>query len=138
MKALCLRCFILKPVRQSIDSLKKRCQGFSKELSIWEIGMFLCDHHWKLWMLFTTLTSKQIFWQTKTSFKKQEYAFIFESTKTEGATFPHETTIPESNVKTNRMESTKWTYQKEQSFVSNSFIFLTILFQCKDFFQRVD
>ena len=34
--------------------------------------------------------------------------------------------------KTNRMESTKWTYHKEGSFAINHFIFLKILFQFKN------
>ena len=52
-----------------------------------------------------------------------EYRFLVESTKIENTTFPYKTTISEGNVKTNKMVSTKWTYQKEQSFISNYFIF---------------
>ena len=40
--------------------------------------------------------------------------------------------MPEANVKTNRMVSTKWNYHKEWNFVSNYFIFLKILFQFKN------
>ena len=69
------------------------------------------------------LTLKQILWKTKTFFKKMEYRFLVESTKIENTTFPYKTTISEGNVKTNKMVSTKWTYQKEQSFISNYFIF---------------
>ena len=58
----------------------------------------------------------------QTLFKKLEYRFLFESTKIENATFPYKTAL--SDVKTSRMRSTKWTYHKEQSFVSNYFIFL--------------
>ena len=44
------------------------------------------------------------------------------STKIENTLFRYETT----NVKTNRMVSTNWTYHKEQSFASKYFIFLKI------------
>ena len=87
---------------------------------------------------FNTLTLKQIFWKTKTFFKKLEYRFLVESTKIENASFPYKTAISEANVKTNKMVTTKWTYHKERSFASNCFIFLEILFQFKNFFERVD
>ena len=79
---------------------------------------------------FNTLTLKQISWKTKTFFKKLEYRFLVESTKTENASFPYKTTI--SEAKTNWMGSTKWTYHKERGFASNYFIFLKILFQFKN------
>ena len=62
--------------------------------------MFLCDNQWKQIL-------KQIFWKTKTSFKKLEYCLLVESTKIENASFLYKTTIPEVNVKTNRMISTE-------------------------------
>ena len=69
------------------------------------------------------------FLETKTFFKKLEYRFLVESTKIEKASFPYETAVSEAKVKTNRMVFTKWTYHKEQSFASNCFNFLKILFQ---------
>ena len=78
--------------------------------------------------VFNTLTLKQIFWKTKTIFKKLGYRFLVESTKIENASFPDKTAIPEANVKINRMVSTKWTYHEER-FTRNYFIFLKILFQ---------
>ena len=60
-----------------------------------------------------------------------EYHFLVESTKTENATFAYQTTLPESNVKSNKMESIKWTYHKEHSFASKYFAFSKILFQFK-------
>ena len=45
--------------------------------------------------------------------------FLVESTKIENATFPNKTALPEANVNTNRMWSTKWTYFKERAFASN-------------------
>ena len=73
--------------------------------------------------VFNTLTLKQIFWKTKTVFKKLEYIFLAEATKIENTPFPFKTAVSEANVKTNRMVTTKWTYRKEQSFASSYFIF---------------
>ena len=75
--------------------------------------------------VFNTLTLKQILWEAKSIFKKLEYRFLVENTKIEiNALFPYKTAISESNVKKNRMVSTKWTYQKERSFASNYLIVL--------------
>ena len=79
-----------------------------------------------------TLTLKQIFWKTKKFFKKLEYHFLIESRKIENAPFPYKTALSEANVKTNKMVSTKGTYQKERSFASNCFNFLKILFRYKN------
>ena len=78
---------------------------------------------------FNTLALKQIFWKTRTFFKKLEYGFLVESTKVENASFAYKTAISEATAKTNRIVSTKSTYHKEQSFASSYFIFLKILFQ---------
>ena len=53
--------------------------------------------------VFNTLTLRQIFWKTKTFFKKLEYRFLVESTKIESASFSYKTTLSEANVKTNKM-----------------------------------
>ena len=74
----------------------------------------------------------------KTFFKKLDYHFLVETTKIENTSFPLETALSEVNVKTNRMESTKWTYQKEWSFASNYFIFLENLFQFQSLLNRVN
>ena len=81
---------------------------------------------------FNTLTLKQIFWKTKTFFKKLEYRFLVESTKIENASFPYKTAISEANVKTNKMVSTNWTYHKERSFASHYLIILKTLFWSKN------
>ena len=73
------------------------------------------------------------FLENKNLFQKTGVLFLVESTKTENALFPYKTAISEANVKANKMVTTKWTYQKEQSFASNNFIFLKILFQFKNF-----
>ena len=63
--------------------------------------------------VFNTLTLKQIFWKTKTFFKKLEYRFLVESTKIENASFTYKNAMSEANVKTNSIVSAKWTYHKE-------------------------
>ena len=65
----------------------------------------------------------------KTFFKNLEYGFIVETIKFESRSFPFKTASSEANVKTNRMETTKWTCHEEWSFASNDFIFLENLFQ---------
>ena len=52
--------------------------------------------------VFNTLTLIQIFWKTKTFFKKLEYCFLVETTKIENTSFPFETALSKANVKTNR------------------------------------
>ena len=66
-----------------------------------------------------TLTLKQILCKTKTSFKKLEYRVLVESTKIENISLLYKTTISETNVKANRMVSTKLSYHKERSFTGN-------------------
>ena len=130
--------FHFKTNRKSIGSSKKTVLG------IFKIALRLRDRHVfmlqsvKVSNVFNTLTLKQIFWKTKTFFKKLEYRFLVESTKIENASFPYKTAISEANVKTNRMVTTKWVYHRERSFVSNYFIFLKVLFQFKNLLHRVD
>ena len=78
--------------------------------------------------VFNTLTFQQEFWEMKAFFKKLEYRFLVETTKTENASFPYKTAMSEANIKTNRMGSAKWPYRKDRSFAISSFIFLNILF----------
>ena len=73
------------------------------------------------------------FLENENFFQKPGVPFLVESTKIENASFPYKTAISEANVKTNKMVTTKWTYQKERSFAGNYFIFLKILFQFKNF-----
>ena len=87
-------------------------------LGIFKIAILLRDQHVFMWQSvellndFNTLTLKQIFWKTKTFFKKLAYRFLVENTEIENASFPYKTAISEANVKTNRMVNTKWTYHK--------------------------
>ena len=118
----------LKLNRKSTGSSKRRYSGFSQYPSVWEIGMFLLE----IFTVFNILTLHQIFWTTRNFFKKLEYIFLVQSIKIENATLPYKTALSETNVKTNGMGSTKWSYHKERSFFSNNFIFLKILFQLKN------
>ena len=85
-------------------------------------------HVVKVLNVFNTSTLIQIFWKRKI-FKKLEYGFLVETIKIENTSFLYKTPLSEANVKTNRMVTAKWTYQKEWSFASNYFIFLENLFQ---------
>ena len=46
----------------------------------------------------------------KSFFRKLEYRFLVETTKIENTSFPFKTALSETNVKTNRMATIKWTY----------------------------
>ena len=65
--------------------------------------------------IFNTLVLKQTF-KPKTFFKKFEYRFRVENIKIEKALSPFITAISESNIKTNRMVSTKWTKEQRTEF----------------------
>ena len=79
--------------------------------------------------VFNTLTLKETFWKMKSFFKKLEYRFLVEATKIGNTPFPFKTALSETNITTNRMATTKWTYHKEWSFDSNYLIFLENWFQ---------
>ena len=104
-------------------------------LGIFKAALRLRDRHVFMWEsvkfsnISNTLTLKQIFWKTKTFFKKLEHCFLVETTKIENTSFPFKTALSEANAKTNRTMTTKWVYHKEWSFASNYFIFFEYLFQ---------
>ena len=78
----------------------------------------LRDRHLFMWQsleilnIFNTLTLKPIFSKSES--------------------LPYKTSLSEANVKTNRMERTRWTCDKERSFASNYFSFSKILFHFKN------
>ena len=113
--------FHFKANRKSKGSSKKITRVFKIALRLRGRPIFRWQSE-EISNVFNTLTLRQIFWKTKTFFKKLEYRFLVEHTKTENASIPYKTAISEANVKTNRMVSTKWTYHKEESFASNYFI----------------
>ena len=74
-------------------------------LGIFKIALRLRDRHDFMWQsvkvsdVFNTLTLEQIFWKTKTFFKKLEYSFLFETTKIENASFPFRTACQKSMLR---------------------------------------
>ena len=74
---------------------------------IFKIALHLRDRHIFMWQsleilnVFNTLTLKQIFWKTRAL----EYRLSVESTKIDNAKLPHNTSLSEANVKTNRMSN---------------------------------
>ena len=52
------------------------------------------------------------FLENENLFQKTGVPFLVETTNTEDTSLPFKTTLSESNVKTNRMATTKWTYHK--------------------------
>ena len=80
--------------------------------------MFLCDTSVKVSNVFNTFNFETNFWKTKTFLKELGYRLLVETSKIENTSFPFKTALSETNVKTNRMATTKWTYHKEWSFAS--------------------
>ena len=54
------------------------------------------------------------------------YIFLVQSSTSESAIFSYKTALSKSNFKKNWMESAKWNYHKEWTFVTDYFIFLEI------------
>ena len=79
--------------------------------------------------LFQYFSFETNFLENENLFQKTGVPFLVETTKIENKAFPFKTALSETNVKTNRMATTKWTYHKEWNFASNYFIFLENLFQ---------
>ena len=77
----------------------------------------------KLSNVFNTLTLKRIFWKTKIFFKKLEQRFLVETTKIENTSFLFKTALSETNVKTNRLATTKVTITKSGVFPETNLFF---------------
>ena len=73
------------------------------------------------------------FWKTKTFFEKLDFRFLVESITIKSATFPYKTNLSKTNLMTNEMGNTKWTYHKESSFVTNYLIFLKFNFSTRHY-----
>ena len=104
--------------------LLKNSNGDFKNSPLFKrLTCFMC-HSVEILNVFNTLTLNRFSGKQKPFLKNQSiYYFLVESTKFKNASFRCKTAIPETNVKTNRMLSIKWTYHKEQSFASNYFFF---------------
>ena len=70
---------------------------------------------------------KPFFLKKNWIFKKLEYRFSFESTAIQNATFPYKTVLSKANVKTNRIRSKNWTYQREMAFAPDWFKFCSVI-----------
>ena len=118
-KTLFLRSFMLKSTERVQVLLRQRYQGF---------------------LAFFYVTITENFLKNENLFfkKKLENSFIVENTTIEIVTYPYKTVLSEANVKTNRMDSTRWTYRKERSFAIVYFIFWKILVQYKNLLYGVD
>ena len=97
----------------------------------------------KVLNVFNTLISIQISWKMKTFFKKLKYCFLVETNKIQLVglktyNFHSKLLFQKKNVTTNRMATTKWTYQKKWRFASNCFIFsLKICFSFRTSYKEL-
>ena len=84
----------------SFSNFTTKLEFFYKTvLEIFKIVLRLRDRHVFRWQsvkvsnVFNTWTLKQIFWKTKTFFKKLEYRFLVEATKIENTSCPFKTAV---------------------------------------------
>ena len=99
-KTLFLRAFTLKPTERVYVLLKNDARDFQNSPPFERSASFYVR-------ISESFKRFQIFWKTKTFFKKLEYRFLFEATKIKNTSFPFKTALSEANVKTNRMVTTK-------------------------------
>ena len=59
----------------------------------------------------------------KAFYKILKDCFLVQNSNIENATFSYKTTLSDTNIKTGRMGSAKWAYNKEQSFCQYFFFF---------------
>ena len=110
--------------------------GILKIVLFKRLTRFMC-HSVEILNVFNTLTLNRFSGKQKPFPKNQSiYYFLVENTKFKNASFRRKTAIPETNVKTNRMLSIKWTYHKEQSFASNYF-FLKFYFSLRTSYEKL-
>ena len=91
----------------------------------------------KILNVFNSLTLKQIFWKTKTFFKKLEYSFMVEITKIEKASFPYKNALSKANFNTNKMVTTKWTYNKERVLSVTTLFFWKFCFSLRSPYKEL-
>ena len=84
-----------------------------------------------------TVTLNKIFWETESFFKKLEYRFLAESANIENASFPYKNPLSETNVKTNRIVSTKWTCYKERSLPVTTLFFWKFCFSLRTSYKEL-
>ena len=97
-KILLLWGFILNHTERAQVLLKRVLEIFKIALRLRDQHVFLLQLL-KILNVFNTLILRQIFWKTKTFFKKLEYRLLVVITKIESAIFPHKTALSEANVR---------------------------------------
>ena len=107
---LFLRCFIFKLTGRAQVLLKNRVSGFQNSPPFERSACFYLTitENFKGFQYFNFETN---FLENENLFQKLEYCFLVESTKIESASLSCKTAISEANLKTNKMVTTKWTYQ---------------------------
>ena len=68
--------------------------------------MFLCDNQWKF-QTFQYFNFETNFLENENLSQKTGGQFLVETTETENTSFPFKTALSETNIKTNRMTTTK-------------------------------
>ena len=121
--------FHFKANRKSIHSSKKRYWDFQNRPLFERSAFFFMWQSFEILNDFNTLSLKQIFWKTKTFFKKLEYRFLVESTKFESTSFSYKTAISEASVKTNKC------WVQNGPITKNGVLPVTTLFFWKNFFS---
>ena len=66
----------------------------------------------------------------KAFYKILKDCFLVQNSNIENATFSYKTTLSDTNIKTGRMGSAKWAYNKEQS-LCQYFFFFFLKFCCR-------
>ena len=98
--------------------------------------MFFMCQSMEILNVFNILTLKQVFWKAKILFKKLDYHLLAGSAKTERETFPWKTALSEANVKTNRMATTKWSYNKQWRFSVTNLFFQKFCFSLRTLYKE--
>ena len=76
----------------------------------------------KVLNVFNTLTLIQVFWKTKSSFKKLDYYFLVETTKIENTSFPFKTAFQNPMLR-----QTEWLLQN-RPIIKSGVLLVTALF----------
>ena len=135
MKTLFLRGFILKPTERALVLLKNCTRDIQNSPRFERSACFYVRISENFSNVFNTL--KQIYWKTKTFFKKLKYRFLIESAKIENASFPFKAVKSKANIKANRMMSTKWTYTKNGGLPVTALIFWKFCFNLRTSYKEL-
>ena len=87
--------------------------------------------------VFNTLTLEQIFWITKTFFKKLDYRLVVESTKIKKASWPYKTAMSEANFKTNKIGDEKVPITKNGVLSVTTLLFWKFCFSVRTSYKEL-